>query len=359
MRNGGWHAVQRLVFSSARSLAGRVGESAASAVSRGLPAVAGSPSPVIVCVHGFGGFRWQMAPMAAALKSAGFVVYNYAYAARKHTLEEHGVHFAEFLTSVASTPLNTSGSASSASPCTSTAAALTTERVPSSISFVTHSFGGVLLREALMGAAWQALRATPVAARRGRAVCLGPPFGGVCMARGLRYRGDSDSDGRLPYRILERLVRMALGPGAGRQLLEMSREWFMARGGMPPHMPVLVIAGDIGRVNPLITEPMAATADAQVASMRLQRRVLPSDGVVGVHETYLPSRHMRLTLRVPHNMLLYAPAAIQATTRFLLAQGDDDVAGLAWAAATTEPGVVGMVDEREAETLSPRLTGAR
>ncbi|KAF6002657.1 hypothetical protein F1559_001161 [Cyanidiococcus yangmingshanensis] len=300
----------------------------------GFHPLAAQPSRMVVCIHGFGGFRWQLYPLASTLKRCGFLVYNYAYAARKYTLEEHGLHLAEFLASLASKSLNASS---------------LPERT-SSISFVTHSFGGVLLREALTGAAWHTTHLTPEIARVGRAVCLGPPFAGASLARALRHR---DAQGRMPYRFLEQLARRVLGPAAGRQLLDMPPEWFLQRGGMPETMPVLVIAGDMGRLNPLITR--SSTARSATSGSPHGRdaagRFLdtaPSDGVIGVHETWLPSRHWRLRVRLPHHMLLYAPAVLEATAQFLLAQGDDAMFGLELATAAPvtgsrliQPGVFG------------------
>jgi pimeloyl-ACP methyl ester carboxylesterase len=286
---------------------------------RGFHPLAAQPSRWVVCIHGFGGFRWQLAPLASFLKRCGFLVYNYTYAARKYTLEEHGLHFAEFLTSLASKSLDSSPFA---------------ERAPS-ISFVTHSFGGVLLRETLTGAAWHTAHVTPNAARVGRAVCIGPPFAGASLARALRHR---DAQGRMPYRFLEQLARRVLGPAAGAQLLDMPSAWFLQRGGMPETMPVLVIAGDVGRVNPLITRPSRRKGPKPDSGSGLATpdhvfETAPSDGIVGVHETWLPSRHWRLRVRLPHNMLLYAPVVREATAQFLLAQGDDAMFGLTLASA--------------------------
>lgn len=272
------------------------------------------PSKVVVCIHGFGGYRLQMVPMATALKRAGFTVYNYAYPARRYTLEEHGNHLAEFLESVAQSPVLHGERAAGESGCEDQ---MTASR---SISFVTHSFGGVLLRETLRGACHNAVYHVPIEALNGRAVCIGPPFAGTSLARALRYRQLSTTgEGRMPFRMVERLARAVLGPGAGRQLLEMPSEWFTARGGMPHGMPVLVIAGDIGKVNPFVVSPVNDTTTGTPSTV-----VCRSDGVVGVHETWLPSRHCRMLVRAPHNMLLYTPATLDAAVAFLLGRANGD-----------------------------------
>jgi hypothetical protein len=306
---------------------------------------AAQPSRIVVCIHGFGGFRWQLVPLASSLKRCGFNVYNYGYAARKHTLEEHGLHLAAFLASIA------------------TESGLRSDAFPTrlgSISFVTHSFGGVVLREALTGTAWHTARLTPEAARRGRAVCLGPPFGGVALARALRHR---EAHGRMPYRIIERLARTLLGPAAGRELLEMPAEWFLRRGGMPDSMPVLVIAGDMGPINPLITRTRSPEVRSQESAWgrgqiisSAASEVAPSDGIVGVHETWLPSRHWFLRVRLPHHMLLYAPSVMEATAQFLLAQGDDALFGykLAGVAFRNETYKVAGDPDTEAESTDRR-----
>jgi len=56
---------------------------------------------IVVLLHGMGRTRRSMAPLAAALRQAGYEVENHPYHSRRHRVEEHGRAFVDHLAGVA------------------------------------------------------------------------------------------------------------------------------------------------------------------------------------------------------------------------------------------------------------------
>ncbi|GJQ09023.1 hypothetical protein GpartN1_g5341.t1 [Galdieria partita] len=216
----------------------------------------------VVLLHGFLGFRYQLLPLATILKRKGFSVSNFGYPSREDFILNHACNLVDVLNSLSL-------------------------RRTSKFHFVTHSLGAIILRIAL------AQPNCPEAAKSGRLVLLVPPLKGSKFARYLQSR---ELGGKLP-KWMEVTSKWIIGDCTGRQLMTMSAQEFEDMPCFPPSSLVLVIAAEMGRLNPL-----------------LEGR---NDGVVEVEETMLNQPHYRLLVRGTHNSLLFQPKVIECIVNFL------------------------------------------
>ncbi len=142
------------------------------------------------------------------------------------------------------------------------------------VSFVTHSLGGLVVRETLTrDGAWRD------SLTLGRVVMIAPPNGGSELAEAL--------DGLAPYHWIG-------GPSAS----EIAAGPHFSP--LPAELEVAVIAG--------------ATADGQGFNPLLSQN---NDGVVTVAETQLPGVRDSMTVAAVHTVIAAAPETIAATLNFL------------------------------------------
>jgi pimeloyl-ACP methyl ester carboxylesterase len=185
------------------------------------------PRPLVVLVHGFLGHRVQFLPLATSLSRKMFDVFNFGYASRTETLQEH----AKSLVDAVSYRVNTKKGTSR----------------PTAVHFVTHSFGGVVLRAAL--------RSGQLPIVDTRVVFVAPPIRGCMLARTIYEANMGEALSPLsPY--VQYAAETVLGTASGQQLMKHSSKWFFIEqdhGPFPGN--ALVIAGNLGlRLNPLIPE---------------------------------------------------------------------------------------------------------
>ncbi|MBI2813629.1 MAG: alpha/beta fold hydrolase [Opitutae bacterium] len=203
----------------------------------------------VILLHGLARTSRSMRPMAKALQAAGYVVHNIDYPSRGAPIEELAVR----------------AIASAVADCGKAGA--------SRIHFVTHSLGGILVRQYLATHRLPAL---------GRVVMLGPP-----------NQGSEVVDRLGPWRLFS-----ALNGPAGRQL-------GTGAGSVPNRLgpatcPVGVIAGrqSINWINSLLIPGT-------------------DDGKVSVERTRLAGMTDHLVLPCSHPFLMRDPAAIRHTLHFL------------------------------------------
>lgn len=108
---------------------------------------------LIVLVHGLLRTSLSMWPLKMYLEKKGYQVYSYSYPSAKYTIQEHGVYFNQFIKK------------------------LITEHPELRISFVTHSLGGILTREALSRLTDQELKHIACV------IMLAPPNQGSTLAK--------------------------------------------------------------------------------------------------------------------------------------------------------------------------------
>lgn len=143
------------------------------------------------------------------------------------------------------------------------------------IHFVSHSLGGVITRVAVSHPD------CPEEAKMGKAILLAPPNQGSCLARNFQKC---------------RPMRWIFGRKAGKQLLDCTSEEMLALGQFPPTMQVVVIAGEKGN--------------------RLWFSK-PNDGKVSVHETFLDTPHLHLTIYAGHSWIMTSRWTIDFAKDFL------------------------------------------
>ena len=195
----------------------------------------------VILLHGLGRSRFSMATMALALRRAGLTPHNLGYPSLCRPIDFHAALVRAYIDRHQLQPL----------------------------SFVTHSLGGLVVRQLL--------------ARHGagltveRVVMLGPPNQGAEFAR-----------------------KVARIPGAARILGPSFRS--IAKDDLPPALAsaeVGIIAGGCGArgYTPFISGD--------------------NDGIVSVQETELPGMKERVVVRGLHSFLMYRREVHELTLRFL------------------------------------------
>ncbi len=211
---------------------------------KGLKPVSGH---LVVLLHGMGRSPRLFAEMAPALRAAGYETLALAYPSLTRDIEGHARHLTAVLDGLEGV-----------------------ERV----SFVTHSLGGIVLREALAGeAAWRGR------IELGRAVMLAPPNRGSVLAAALN----------------DWSLYQAIGGPAAAQLAD-DRNFAKP----PAGFEIGVIAGGRG--------------DGEGYNPTLEG---DDDGIVTVEETRLEGARDFLVVPAVHTFIAAAPETIAATLSFL------------------------------------------
>jgi len=201
----------------------------------------------VVLLHGLGRSKDSFGTLEEALEGEGYEVAAIAYPSTRRSVREHAEAIATVL-----------GRLEGAR----------------SVSFVTHSLGGIVVRDLLsLDRPWkQGLRVE-------RVVMMAPPSRGSAIAEALKNW--------LPYRFATGEVGQELTPeGVARLPL--------------PACELGIIAGN--------------WRHAKTLNPFLQG---DSDGVVTVEEARLPGAADFLVVDAPHTFILENPASIEATLRFL------------------------------------------
>lgn len=233
---------------------------------------------LVVLLHGFMGGRIQFVPMASML-SRKHDVLNYGYPSRADTIEGHAQSLLEAVDSRIQQDKATGHTPTGTRP----------------VHFVTHSFGGVVLHRAFADGLADIIdlstRQLP-----SRCVMLAPPLRGASLARS--FRKEQLFGPEFVRQRVHAVAQTIMGPACGAQLMSREPKMFQQTiGSIPRAVQVLVIAGNTGRINPLIGEE--------------------SDGIVGVSETMLNRPHFRKTCRLTHNVLLFSGRVWKCVDAFL------------------------------------------
>ena len=191
---------------------------------------------LVVLLHGLGRTRRSLARLDSALVDAGFTTARLDYPSTRKPIQEHAATVAELLDHVPT---------------------------PAKLSFVSHSLGGLIVRQLFTyDAPWRSVIE--------RIVMVAPPNRGASLAATLD-RGN--------------VMRGILGPPYGQ----------IARGfatTLPvPDVPVAIFAGEVAG--------------------------LPGDGLVTVDETRLEGASEHHIVPAIHTLLMDHPAVIRGTTSFL------------------------------------------
>jgi len=209
----------------------------------------GAPTECVVLLHGLGRTSLSMKRIEWALKGAGYQVVNVSYPSRRRTVEQLSEDYLQRLMAA---------------------------RVPANVQkvhFVTHSLGGILLREYL---------AHHTVANLGRVVMLAPPNHGSQLADVLRRHA---------------LGRWVLGP-AGCQLGTAPADVPQRLG--PPGFPLGVMAGDVS-LNPFFSRLLP----------------VPNDGKVSVESTKLAGMSDFLVIHSSHTWMMWRGKTVRAAAAFL------------------------------------------
>lgn len=211
-----------------------------------------TPPPVVVLVHGLGRSPRSLWLMEHAARRRGYRVVNVGYPSRRGDVGAHA------RTLVARVERDAPGAP---------------------LLVVTHSLGGIVLRQAVASGALPAARVR-------RAVMLAPPS-----------RGSELADAFTARPALRWIGRHALGPAA--HDITTGPEALAARLGPVP-FEVGVIAGRRS-INPLLSRLIAG----------------PDDGKVGVARAGVPGMRAMATVPHTHTFLMNAPRVVAATFAFL------------------------------------------
>jgi triacylglycerol lipase len=202
---------------------------------------AGSADHLVVLLHGLGRTRHSLARMDRALTSVGFTTLRLGYPSMRQPIERHAAVVAKRLGEIA---------------------------MPNKLSFVTHSLGGLIVRQLFtLDAPWR-----PIISR---IVMLAPPNRGASLASALDKGG---------------VLRGVMGPSYA-QIAEGFAETLPV-----PDVPFAIFAGDAPGV--------------------------PGDGLLTVDETRLDGAAEHHVVPVIHTFIMNHPAVIRGTTAFLSAAPD-------------------------------------
>jgi len=201
----------------------------------------GGGSDIAVVLHGLGQSRWNMLGVSRALRRAGFDARPFGYPSLRRDIGS--------LAALLDAHLRETGAAE----CGPT------------IHFVTHSMGGLVVRDYLAGPGRAAL-----ADRLGRVVMIAPPLGGSEVADLLH--------GLRPYRWF-------YGP-AGQELTTAAQRHRAER----VTYPLGVIAGDAGWLYPVARFLFTGAHDGRVAVARTRSEGLADHIVLPATHSLLPWR---------------------------------------------------------------------
>ncbi|MGB3052045.1 MAG: alpha/beta fold hydrolase [Polyangiales bacterium] len=203
--------------------------------------VAASIDHLVVLLHGLGRTRRSLARLDRALQEAGFRTARLDYPSTRKSIQDHAATLAELLDHVPT---------------------------PKKLSFVSHSLGGLIIRQLLRyDAPWRSVI--------DRIVMIAPPNRGASLA------GSLDKGG---------LMRGILGPSYGQ-----IAEGFGAT--LPlPEVPVAIFAGDAVGV--------------------------PGDGLVTVDETRLGGASEHYVVPAIHTFIMNHPSVIRGVVSFLAGAPD-------------------------------------
>jgi len=170
---------------------------------------------------------------------------------------------------------------------------LAVSNAPRNVHFITHSYGGVVLKSAFARGLADYIPCET------RAALLAPPLRGAVIGR--TFEDKTLGESVLPHSArsaLRAAARFYVGKAAGLQLLTKPPQWFEQQTGkFPSNVDVLVIEGKLPVTNPVI-------GDA-------------SDGVVACRETMVSTPHRRCTVSVPHNFMLFSPTVMRLVRNFI------------------------------------------
>jgi triacylglycerol lipase len=202
-------------------------------------------SETVVLLHGVWRSAWSMRPLERALRGAGYNVINETYPSVRRDILENSERLARRLQTVRA----------------------------GRIHFVTHSMGGLVVRQML---------ANHPLPNLGRVVMIAPPSRGARLA---------DRYFRVPF------FRWVMGRGA-MQLC--TGEDALAAQLPPPPCDFAIFAGMRG--HPRGWHPLIPGDD---------------DGTVGVTEAYLPGASAFVTVVASHTFIMNNPRVIRGTIEFL------------------------------------------
>ena len=210
------------------------------------------PAPTVVLVHGLGRTTRAMRPLERAALARGYRVLNVGYASRSHDVPAHA---------------------------TALAASIGRDAPAGPLLVVTHSLGGIVLRQAVASGELPA-------ARVARVVMLAPPSEGSEVAEVLWHRP-----------VLRHVGRRTLGPsgaalGTGAEALVRS---------LPPVPFELGVIAGTRSFNPLFSWLIPG----------------PDDGKVGVARAAVPGMRAMITVPRSHTFLMASPDVIERTFTFL------------------------------------------
>lgn len=193
---------------------------------------------LVVLLHGLGRTRHSLARMDRALSRAGFATLRLGYPSTRKPIEDHAAQVS---------------------------AALQARPIPNNLSFVSHSLGGLVIRQLFaFDAPWrQAVR---------RIVMLAPPNRGASLAATLDKGG---------------ILRSVLGPS------------------------FVQIADGVADTLPIPDVPFAIFAGNAAGSR--------GDGLLTVDETRLAGAAEHHVVRAIHTFIMNHPSVIRGTTTFLSA----------------------------------------